>query len=163
MSDKTIYILNFIAIVGTGLIAGVFFAFSSFIMSAFGRLPSAAGMSAMQMINVTVINPLFMAILFGTAVNCLALVFAAWKTGGSANTTILVLATALYVVGTIGITIAYNVPLNENLAAANTTNPDSAKIWAEYLQKWTFWNTMRGLAACASSAMFIGAISNRIQ
>jgi uncharacterized membrane protein len=159
MSDKTIYVLNFIAILGTGLIAGVFLAFSSFIMTAFGRLPAATGMSAMQMINITVINPLFMTILFGTAVNCLALAFAAWRIGGSANTTILVLAAALYIVGTIGITMAFNVPLNESLAAASATNPDSAKLWAGYLQNWTFWNSMRGLAACTSCAALIGAIS----
>jgi uncharacterized membrane protein len=162
MSDKTIYVLNFIAILGTGLISGVFLAFSSFIMTAFGRLTSTAGISAMQMINVTVINPLFMTILFGTAALCLALTFVAWKTGGSANTTILVLAAALYIVGTIGITMAFNVPLNEILAAASATNPDSAQLWADYLQSWTFWNTIRGLAACASCAAFIGAISIRI-
>ena len=159
MSDKTIYILNFIAILGTGLIAGVFLAFSSVIMTAFGRLPSTTGMNAMQMINVTVINPLFMTILFGTAVICMALAFAAWKTGGSLNTSMLILAAALYIVGAIGITMAFNVPLNESLAVAEATNPDSAKLWAEYLHSWTFWNTMRGLAACASCAAFIIAIS----
>jgi uncharacterized membrane protein len=110
-----------------------------------------------------VINPFFMAILFGTALACLALAFAAWKIDGSANTTILVLAAALYVIGAIGITMAFNVPLNESLAAASTTNPDSARLWVEYLQNWTFWNTIRGLAACGSCAAFIGAISNRIQ
>jgi uncharacterized membrane protein len=161
MSEKTIYILNFIAIVGTGLIAGVFLAFSSFIMTALGRLPSATGMSGMQMINVTVINPLFMTIFFGTAMISVALTFVAWKSGGNANTTMLVLAAALYVIGTIGITMAFNVPLNETLAAASATNPDSSKLWAEYLQNWSFWNTIRGLSACASCASFIGAISNR--
>lgn len=162
MGEKTIYALNFIAILGTGLIAGVFLAFSSFIMTAFGRLPSTTGMAAMQMINVTVINPLFMMILFGTAFICLGLPFAGWKTGGGANTIALVLAAALYVLGAIGITIAFNVPLNESLANANASTPDSAKLWADYLQIWTFWNTMRGFAACASCAILIGAISVRI-
>ncbi len=158
MSDRIIYLSNFIAILGTGLIAGVFLAFSSFIMSALGRLPAVAGMSAMQMINVTVINPLFMAILFGTALICLVLAFAAWKTGVGPNQIFLLAGAALYV-STIGITMAFNVPLNDSLAAANIANADSAKLWADYLQSWTFWNTIRGLAACASCAALIIAIS----
>jgi uncharacterized membrane protein len=162
MSDKAIYILNFVAILGTGLIAGVFLAFSSFIISAFGRLPSAVGMSAMQMINVTVISPFFMTILFGTALICLALAFSAWRIGGSANITMLVLAAVFYVFGTIGITMAFNVPLNENLAAADAANPDSTKLWADFLQSWTFWNSMRGLAAGASCAALIKAISMQV-
>ncbi len=161
MSDRTIYILNFVAVLGTGLVAGVFLAFSSFIMPAFGRLPSATGMAAMQMINVTVINPLFMLILFGTALMSLALAFATWKTGG-ANSTLLLLAAALYVFGTIGITLAFNIPLNENLAAINAAKPESDKLWIEYLQNWTFWNTMRGVSASASCAAFVGAISHWI-
>jgi uncharacterized membrane protein len=57
---------------GAGLVAGAFFAFSSFIMAALGRVPAPEGIRVMQQINVTVINPLFMTALFGTGVLCLA-------------------------------------------------------------------------------------------
>ena len=46
-----------IALLGSALIAGIFFAFSSFVMKALARVPSAEGIAAMQSINVVVLNP----------------------------------------------------------------------------------------------------------
>ena len=57
-----------LAILGSGLVAGVFFAFSTFIMAALARLPTAQGIVAMQSINITVITPVFMVVLFGIAI-----------------------------------------------------------------------------------------------
>ena len=37
---------------GSALVAGVFFAFSSFVMKVLARVPSAEGIAAMQSINV---------------------------------------------------------------------------------------------------------------
>lgn len=59
---------------GAGLTAGVFLAFSSFVMSGLGRAPAAVGVRAMQEINRAAPNPVFMVTLFGTAL--LALVVA---------------------------------------------------------------------------------------
>jgi uncharacterized membrane protein len=67
------FILKLIATLGCGLVAGVFFAFSTFVMSALARLQSKEGIAAMQAINITVINPWFMIALFGTAAACLFL------------------------------------------------------------------------------------------
>jgi uncharacterized membrane protein len=162
MCDKTIYVFNFIAILGTGLIAGVFLAFSSFIMAAFGKLPTANGIAAMQMINITVINPFFMAILFGTAVICFALAMMELRSGIDKNSQFIFVGALLYLFGTIGMTLAFNVPLNEDLAHLDAANPQNATLWLNYLQNWTFWNSMRGFAACVSSAAYVLAICTRI-
>ncbi len=55
------------AALGSALVGGVFFAFSSFVMKALGRVPSSEGIAAMQSINVVVINPSFMGAFMGTA------------------------------------------------------------------------------------------------
>ena len=55
-------ILEIIAIVGSGLTAGVFYAFSTFVMAALARMPPEQGIAAMNSINVTVINPWFFAV-----------------------------------------------------------------------------------------------------
>lgn len=60
------------AMVGAGLIAGVFFAFSNFVMRALLRVPPAHGHAAMQAINVTVLNPVFLGVFAGTALLSLA-------------------------------------------------------------------------------------------
>ncbi len=56
------------ALLGSALVGGVFFAFSSFVMNALARVPSAEGIAAMQSINVVVINPAFLGAFMGTAV-----------------------------------------------------------------------------------------------
>jgi uncharacterized membrane protein len=58
---------------GCGLAAGVFFAFSTFVMPALKRLSPANGVAAMQSINELAVTPAFMTALFGTAVASLAL------------------------------------------------------------------------------------------
>ena len=57
---------------GCGLNAGVFFAFSSFVMKALARLQPAQGIAAMQSINLVAVTPAFMTALFGTAAACVA-------------------------------------------------------------------------------------------
>ena len=56
-----------LALLGSALIGGVFFAFSSFIMKALARVPSSEGIAVMQSINVVVINPSFIGAFMGTA------------------------------------------------------------------------------------------------
>jgi uncharacterized membrane protein len=79
MIDEVPFVLTFVSALGCGLMAGVFFAFSAFVMKALSRLPAAQGIAAMQSINVAAITPLFMAALFGTAVACLVLAFISWS------------------------------------------------------------------------------------
>ena len=64
------------------MVAGVFFAFSTFVMPALRRLPAAHGVAAMQSINVLAVTPVFMTALFGAGVGCLGLVVWAADRGG---------------------------------------------------------------------------------
>jgi len=57
MFNNLLLALTLLSALGSGLIAGAFFAFSTFVMGALGRLPAAHGIAAMQSINVVVINP----------------------------------------------------------------------------------------------------------
>lgn len=73
MNSKWFSALNFGAILGCGLIAGSFYAFSTFVMQALAQLPPSAGIAAMQSINIVVINGLFLGAFFGTAIACFIL------------------------------------------------------------------------------------------
>ena len=66
-------LLTLIAALGSGLMAGLFFAFSSFIMTALAKLPPEQGIAAMNSINVTILNATFGLAFFGTALLCLGL------------------------------------------------------------------------------------------
>lgn len=159
MNDKSIYFINFVAILGTGMVAGVFLAFSTFVMAALGRLSPAIGISTMQMINITVINPLFMLVLFGSAAFSLVLAYVAIRQGLTDRNTMLIAGAAFYLIGSIAVTMIINVPLNGSLAVLDPQSSESSTIWASYLQNWTFWNHVRGLASIASCAAFIRAIN----
>lgn len=150
--------LKLFASLGCGLVAGVFFAFSTFVMSALSRLQPAQGIATMQSINITVINPLFMTALFGTAATCLFLAIAALSKWHQPSSVYLLIGSLLYLVGTILVTIVFNVPLNDALAIVKPESPDGANLWAKYLTAWTFWNHIRTIAALGAAALFTIAL-----
>jgi uncharacterized membrane protein len=148
-------ILVLISALGCGLIAGAFFAFSSFVMGALGKLPAGQGIAAMQSINVVVINPIFLGVLFGTAALALFLGLGAIWQLGDPGAVWIVAAAGLYVIGTVVVTMVFNVPLNNALAAVDPASGAGAAVWADYLRTWTNWNHVRTLAA---SGAFISAL-----
>jgi uncharacterized membrane protein len=151
--EKIFYFLTLAAALGSGLIAGVFFIFSVAIMRALERIPNGA--AAMKSINVVIINPMFLGVFMGTAVLCLALaIFSVfrWHEPGS----VWVLCGALfYIVGSIAVTMIFNVPMNNALEAADTNTPGGHEIWKNYLTNWTFWNHVRAVASIVASASLI--------
>jgi uncharacterized membrane protein len=152
MVDGWLLVLTIVAALGCGMVGGAFFAFSTFIMKALARLPPAHGIAAMQSINVAVITPLFMLALFGTAVPCLVLAVASLVEWGEPGAAYLLAGGLLYVVGTVLVTIACNVPRNNALAAVDPDSAEGASQWARYVPGWTAWNTVRTVAAIAAAA-----------
>ncbi|MEI9414326.1 anthrone oxygenase family protein [Mesorhizobium sp. Cs1321R2N1] len=154
MIVKLLPILTFIAALGAGVVGGVFFAFSNFVMPAFARLPAAGGIAAMNSINVTVITPMFMTALFGTGLVCIVLIAGAiigWNQPGS----FWLLAGALiYLVGNPIVTMAFNVPLNDALAAVDPASSNGAAVWTSFLRDWVMWNHVRTVTAIVAMASF---------
>jgi uncharacterized membrane protein len=154
----TLVIATFAAALGAGLIAGTFFAFSVFVMGALGRLPAAQGIAAMQSINIVVINWVFLGVFIGTALLGLALLVAAFVGWPSARAIYLGAGAVLYVGGCFLVTIVFNVPLNDALAAVTPDSAAGAELWRDYLSRWTMWNTVRTVASLAATAFFILAL-----
>lgn len=151
-------ILIVISALGSGLMAGAFFAFSSFVMEALGKLPASQGIAAMQSINVVVINPVFLSVLFGTAGLALFLGFGAMRHLGDLRAIGVMAGAGFYVIGTVLVTMVFNVPLNNALAAVDPASGEGAAIWVDYLRNWTNWNHVRTLAALAASGAFTSAL-----
>lgn len=156
--DGLVFALTLLAALGAGVVAGIFFAFSAFIMTALGRIPAPKGISAMQSINVAVLNPVFFAAFFGTGVVCLVLVAVALGAWSAPAVLYLIAGALLYIVGCLLVTIVFNVPLNNRLKAVPADSAEGASTWSEYLVTWTAWNTVRTVASLAASALFILAI-----
>lgn len=150
--------LKLLVALGCGLAAGVFFAFSTFVMPALARLKPSEGIAAMQSINITAINPLFMIVLFGTACACLFLVISVVLHRNQSHAAYLLIASLVYLLGTIGVTIGCNVPLNDALATVEPRSAEGATLWSHYLNNWTLWNHVRTVAALSAAALFTLAV-----
>ncbi|MGJ4856159.1 DUF1772 domain-containing protein [Labrys sp. La1] len=161
MLERTLYVTTFMAAVGSGLVAGIFFAFSNFVMPALGRVAPASGIAAMQAINVTVINPGFMLAFMGTAVLCLGLALGSWFWLGEWSGKLLLAASLVYLVGCVGVTMALNVPLNDALAAAQPETAQASELWQRFLVDWTFWNSVRTAASTVGMMLFTLVLISR--
>ena len=153
MTDLTTW-LTLVSALGCGLIGGVFFAFSAFVMKALRDLPANQGIAAMQSINIAVINPIFMTAFFGTAALCLVLTVMSVFGWQKPRSVYIILGGLLYLIGTILVTILFNVPRNNALAAVSPASPDAASLWTGYVNSWTAWNHVRTLSALAAAALF---------
>jgi uncharacterized membrane protein len=152
MMDGTLFVLTLLSALGCAMMAGVFFAFSAFVMKALGRLPAEQGVAAMQAINVAAVTPAFMVALFGTALACGASAVWALFAWGERFAPYLLVGSALYLVGTILLTIAYHVPRNEALARVEPRGSGAESHWRRYLSGWTAWNRVRAAASLAAAA-----------
>lgn len=161
MLERSLYVTTFIAAVGSGVVAGIFFAFSNFVMPALGRVAPASGIAAMQAINVTVINPGFMLAFMGTAVLCLGLALGSWLWLGEWSGKLLLLGSLIYLIACIGVTMALNVPLNDAIAVVKPETIEAGELWQRYLVDWTFWNSVRTAASALAMVLFMLALIAR--
>jgi uncharacterized membrane protein len=158
MSGPVLSALLIVGAVGSGLIGGLFFAFSTFVMRAFDRLPAAQAIGGMQSINITVLNPLFFLAFFGTAAIALALLVIAVPRLGEPVAVLIAAGAIAYLVGAIGVTIVCNVPLNDQLAALKVLDSTATEQWRAYAEPWTWWNHVRTIASLAAAGAFAAAL-----
>jgi len=159
--NQLIPIVGITALLGSALIGGVFFAFSSFVMKALARIPSSEGIATMQSINVVVINPSFLSAFMGTTVLSLGVIGLALVRWSHPSAIFFMGAAVFYVVGTFLVTMFGNVPLNNQLAAMSATDPAIRDVWNHYLDRWTMWNHVRTVSSMVASLLYtVGLMQN---
>ena len=161
MVQPLVTALLWFAAIGCGLLGGLYYAFSAFIMSSFGRIEQSAGVSAMNAINTVILKSSFMPLFLGTTLASLLLaIFGVlrWSEPGAAA---LVAGGIVYVLGMFVVTMAFNVPLNNALAAVDPAGAAAGEVWARYLKDWTLWNHVRTVASTLASGLFIAALLAR--
>ena len=147
--------------IGCGLMAGLYFAFSTFIMTALGRIGQAPGIMAMNAINAVIVQSLFMPLFLGTTLASLLLAIAAAFRWGEPGAAAMLAGGALYVIGMFVCTAVIHVPLNNALAAVDPTSAEAASLWARYLTDWTLWNHVRTISSTLACTLYIWAIAAR--
>ncbi|MBF4571534.1 DUF1772 domain-containing protein [Herbiconiux sp. VKM Ac-1786] len=146
--------LTAVSALGAGLVGGVFFAFSAFVMQGLADAPPTAGLAAMQGVNRAAVRPPLMVALFGTLlVGAAAAVLLAvdgaghavwWAVGGA----------VVYLGAVVGVTIGFHVPRNEALARVGVDDPDAPAAWSRYVTEWTRGNHVRAVGGALAAALF---------
>ena len=155
MSTVFFLLIQF-AILGYALVGGVFLAFSDFIMRSLAITGGHGGVEAMQVINREVFRWVFMTLFLGmAAVSVVVAAYGAFGVGGPAGTLIM-LAGLVYLIGCFGVTVFFNVPMNEALAGMEVSSDATRDYWLEtYVPYWTFWNSVRTAACTVSAALLL--------
>jgi len=154
-TNVLLFALTLLAAVGSALVAGIFLAFSNFVMGALARVAPASGIAAMQSINVVVLNPGFLGLFMGTALVCAVLLITAawhWQAPGAFC---LAAGSLCYLLGTFGVTMSFNVPRNNALARQEPASPEAVGFWQGYVAGWTRWNHVRTLAALVGAVLLV--------
>ncbi|MFD3507174.1 DUF1772 domain-containing protein [Nocardia sp. NPDC058666] len=148
-----------LALLSTGLVAGVFFAYAISVMPALARTSDRTLIEVMQKVNIVILNPWFMFAFMGT-VGFTALA-AVLHLGSDQRATLIWIgvAVALNVIA-FAVTAGMNVPLNEALDAAGdpSSMADAAAVRANYEAAWVRWNIVRAVLNTAAFAVLCGAM-----
>jgi uncharacterized membrane protein len=146
----------------TGLMAGVFGLYTHTIMPGLGRTDDRTFVGAFQAIDRAIINPLFMLAFLGALVSSGAAAVLVWRDSLDSLDSVVpwvAVAFGLYLVVVV-ITIAVNVPLNDELKAAGDPDRiDVAAVRAAFDEtRWVAWNLVRTIASTAAFACLIWAL-----
>jgi uncharacterized membrane protein len=155
MSIVFFFLIQF-AILAYALVGGVFLAFSDFIMRSLALTGGHGGVEAMQVINREVFRWVFMALFLGmAAVSLIIAGYGAFGLSGPAGTLIM-MAGLVYLIGCFGVTVFFNVPMNEALAGMEMSSGTTRDYWLQtYVPRWTFWNSVRTISCAVSAALLL--------
>ncbi|MCW0215438.1 MAG: DUF1772 domain-containing protein [Pseudonocardia sp.] len=135
-------VLVIATLVGCGLMAGIYAAFSVAVLPGLRLRPAAEAAETMRAVDRRILNPVFGLLFGGTAVLCLATAVLGAVLGG---TPLLITGAVVSLVGGHGTTVAVNIPLNNRL--------DRGGEWAAFVRPWAVANHVRGLASTAAAAV----------
>jgi uncharacterized membrane protein len=161
MSSTLITVLLWVVALGSGLMAGAYFAFSGFIMQAFGKIETTQSITAMNAINKVILRSWFMPVFFGSSIVSVLLIIVAlvhWSEAGSGWA---LLTGAVYFVGMFMCTVVFNVPLNNMLAESDEAGAGAREDWSHYLKTWTRWNHLRTVSSLVTCALGVWLLSSR--
>ncbi|MEU0116784.1 anthrone oxygenase family protein [Streptomyces bobili] len=153
------FVLVALGALGTGLVAGVFCGFSTFVMKGLASLPPAQGVAAMKAINVAAVRPAFMLLFVGSAVVCAVIAVVTFVRRPDEGAVELLLGSALYLFGSFGVTMFANVPRNNALLAQAPDTAEATAYWPVYVREWTAWNHVRTVASAAAALAYVPALT----
>ncbi|KUM94656.1 hypothetical protein AQI88_20980 [Streptomyces cellostaticus] len=141
------------ATVAMGLIAGVFYIFACAVMPALARSDDRTYVEVMRDINAVIQNPVFFLSFMGALV---LTGVSAWQLRGTACGRWVWAALAAYAL-VFFVTVAFNIPLNNALAAKG----DPAALRKHFEGPWVAWNVVRAVGSTVALGFLTRALLSR--
>jgi uncharacterized membrane protein len=120
---------------------GVFFTYSNSVVPGLDNADPEKAVEAMRKMNVSIINPAFLATFIGPVITAALTGFLLLGLGERTPALLFLIAAVVYLLGCLVVTGRINVPLNN--ALENSTSTDWRQRWADFSPRWRRWNTVR--------------------
>jgi uncharacterized membrane protein len=158
-------IILFAAVIITGLSAGFFYAWEVSVIQGNKLVSDKTYVETMQSINRAIINPAFLLIFIGAALLLPVSSYMQFKSGANLSFWFMLSASVIYIVGTFGVTMGGNVPMNDALDAINIQGlsaEDLRTFRTSYEGRWNQLHTIRTMFAVISFVLSLLAVFVRI-
>lgn len=142
----------------TALMAGLFYAWSCSVTIGIARLPDAAYLSAMQVMNRAILNGFFLSLFMGTLILLPICTYMYYQQPLNGTFLCLLFATLFYAIGVFGVTMAGNVPMNDALDVFNIQGASAAELAAQRLRFEGPWNSLNLVRAICGTISLIFVI-----
>jgi uncharacterized membrane protein len=159
VNERWVSWLTIFTVVGVGVIAGIFFVFSAFMMQVLDQRPPREAVSTMQLMNKQMEgNAPFLFLFTATSLTAVVLaVYALVSMEGSARIWLIV-GGATYAVGGFLITAAYHIPRNKEMDEIDASAADVGTRWSDYLSEWLPAHHLRTVLAIVALFSFAMAL-----
>lgn len=157
-SEGFVTLLYTVSILFSGIMAGLFFAYSVSVVLAFDTLSASAYTTVMKSINEVILNAAFGVTFVGAAVVPIVSAAIVFLSGDwtAQHGQLFVVGVVIYVIGTVAVTMVIHIPMNEYIATWSTVSPPDD--WATVRTRWALWNHVRTIAAVISFVLYLAAI-----
>jgi uncharacterized membrane protein len=150
--------LTLSAVIGAGVVAGVYFAFATFVMPGLRRAPASSAIGAFNGINKAApASPLFMLVLFGTGIVSVLLMIWGLQHRDNPAAIWMLVGAGLYLVSLL-VTMMYHVPHNEQLMKVDPHGSGAAATWTQFYSAWMGWNWVRTVTALGGTISLVFAL-----
>jgi len=159
-SAKSIFL--FLSVVLTGLSAGLFYAWVVSVIPGTKKITDQSYLETMQSINREILNTGFFVIFFGSIIILIIATYLQYRVSTGSIFYYTLAATLIYGIGTIGVTMLGNVPLNNVLDALDLSSfskEDFANARLAYEDRWNQLNFIRMISSLSSFVLILVALA----
>ncbi len=160
--EVLVNVLLLATVVAVGVMAGVYFTFSAFVMRSLDMIEKPAGMMAMQTINREILKSAFLPLFFLSSAACAVFVVIAILDLSEGGALPMLAGAMAYLGGMFLVTVLANVPLNDQLEATPAHGAEGEPMWRRYMQRWVAWNHVRTVSCFVATALLAAALAMRV-